>query len=152
METAARGGATVAVACLLVTTLGYVAFGSAVTRTDTIGVCDDSVYAISFVYQGNASGFLWPTFTGEVSPGACEGETVQVGGSVSVIAFVHSSDTTSSHEITSLVVAPPFKLASLQPTVPSTIAAGGNLTFQVSVIVPPTPGEYGAPSVTMTAI
>ena len=58
MEAAARRGATIAVACLLVTTLVYAAFGSAATRTDTIGVCDGSVSAISFVYQGDASGFL----------------------------------------------------------------------------------------------
>ena len=142
--------AIVAAGLLVLTGFVYVAFGGPTTYSDTITVCGGSVAETTFVYLGSSTGFLQSAYYSGPPPSEdCGSESVPIGGSVSVEAFVHNDDRLSGHQLTDLTVAPPFSLQSLTPSLPDEIGPGGNLTFLVEAGVPHVQGAYDAPSVTL---
>ncbi len=54
------------------------------------------------------------------------------------------------HSISQIVIAPPFAAGAITPGLPAQIGPYEDLTFAVSVQVPPIPGTYGLPSAAVT--
>jgi hypothetical protein len=122
---------------------------SPVTRV-WVGSCGGFAGIASIDYEGGSSGYLAGSYGG-VAPLWCQAQTVPPGSQYSIPLFLHSNDLEHNHQIVGLVSQPPFKLIALSPGLPAQISAGGNATFNLTLLVPEAGGTY-VPAVALTAI
>ena len=149
-----RGAVLIVVVVLLVA--GISAAVWAVTRSPTasrvlVEICPSTFGGLlNISYLGNQSGYLTTGYFAE--PYICYSELVPPGSNISLGFGLHSYDHVNSHVIQSFSVLPPYSLAAFSPRLPTSIAAGGNLSFAVTVHVPTTPGSYGGPGASLTVL
>ena len=133
--------ATVAAAALGVG-LALVLVGFTVGQRASIGYCGDQV-GVSYEYLGNTSGFL--SLPNAPMPAYCVSERVPLGAGFDLYLSLHSSDHTYTHVVRGISVESPYGLGTISPAVPMTIGPGMNLTFELGLTAPTTPGDFGSP-------
>jgi hypothetical protein len=113
-------------------------------------ICSGTFGAFNISYLGNQSGFLSTEYF--VEPYYCYVALVSPNSIISLGFGLHSYDLANSHVVQTFSVLPPYSLAAFSPSVPAGIAAGGNLSFAVTVHVPTTGGSDGAPIGSLTVL
>ncbi len=91
------------------------------------------------VYTGSSSGYF-----GSTPLSSCNGcpHTGFVGSSFTITLHLTSTDSVSSHSVTSVTVDPPFTLFSVTPTLPTSVSPGGSTTLALTIQYPFSSGSY----------
>ena len=150
-----RGIVTVVAVTVVVVAAGLAVLATAVRpspppQVRISPICSGTFGLVNVSYAGTQSGYL-STHYG-IRFFMCFSSTVPAGSVMSLDLYLHSADLASSHSISILSVLAPYGLISSSPGAPFTIAAGGNLTVEVTFHVPTAAGTYDGPTAALTAV
>jgi hypothetical protein len=144
--TSAAAGVLAGVVVVAGLAVFYAVTTTAPGARDHVVVCSGRFFP-TVRYDGPESGFLSETYG--VAPAYCESESLVPLSDFSLPIFLHNEDGGAGHVVQRLTMTYPFVLLSVAPSLPATIAAGGNLTLDVGFQSPGSPGDY-TPSGTLT--
>jgi hypothetical protein len=130
------------------TVAGVVAYQNSPYGGVLVDSCSGSIRIAGFDYQGVSSGYL-TGFYGAV-PTYCESQRVSPGSQFSISLHLHSNDHSENHRILGLAAQAPFTTLDVSPALPVSISASGNVTLELTLLVPVAGGPY-YPAVTVTA-
>ncbi len=111
-------------------------------------MCGGIIAFVRFDYTGSASGYLSIYGTGSLD---CEAGHLAPGRVLTAALPLHNSDTLSAHAIQNILIPYPFELTGEYPSLPATIPAGGNLSFDISFDLPFAGSIGGTPTAIVTA-
>jgi hypothetical protein len=149
-----KGAVVIVVVVLLVAGIGATVWATASRSPsparDYIGICSGTFGGVNISYLGNQTGFLTTGYFPEFY--YCYSEFLAPNSTISLALGLHNYDLNNSHVIRTFTVLPPYSLSASSPGFPITIAAGGNLSFDVTVHVPATAGSYDGPGASLTVV
>jgi hypothetical protein len=118
------------------------------SQVEVSDLCAGAITTVNVTYEGSQSGYLSTSYG--ISPANCVTERVPPSSQLTAGLNLHNSDPANAHSIRTVTILPPYNLVGTSPSVPATIAAGGNVTFGVTFQVPSAGGTYDAPTASVT--